>query len=72
MKYLLYKIFYFLIDSLFMILYCIIKQIEKLTQKNEEFIESISKLNLDIAKYGEKIYTINSISFSCVIKYCRK
>ena len=59
-------------------LYCIIhiqnqaKQIEKLTQKNEEFIESISKLNLDIAKYGEKINTINSISFSCVIKYCRK
>ena len=69
MKYLLYKIFYFLIDSLFMILYCIIKQIEKLTQKNEEFIESISKLNLDIAKYGEKINTINLTTYIYTFRF---
>ena len=72
MKFLLYKSVSFLICSLFISLYCIIhiqnqaKQIEKLTQKNEELIESISKLNLDIAKYGEKINTINSTSLPVI------
>ena len=56
-------------------LYCIIhiqnqaKQIEKLTQKNEEFIESISKLNLDIAKYGEKINTINLTTYIYTFRF---